>query len=272
MRGMSEELPAPEANRLFYADLAAEYDRTERCAFSPGERSKLRRAIERALREAGSAPRALDAGGGTGNAASILLELGVNPLIVDISPEMLAVWRAKAAGLGREPRTKVAELEEFLREDTDTWDLIVFSSVLHHLEEPDRVLELATARLAPGGVILTMFDPTLGTRALRALRKADWAIWAVLHYPRRALELVRGRLRRARGDRSVELQVGRRAERHAYQGLPDDELVATMSSRGMEILEHSRTFDARYLLVRLAMRALSRPSTFSLLLRRPDPG
>jgi SAM-dependent methyltransferase len=266
---MSEQLTASEANRLFYADLAAEYDRTERCAFTPSETAKLRQALERALGQVGPAPQVLDAGGGTGNAASILVGLGVEPLVVDISPEMLEVWQAKAVSLGCEPRTKVGELEEFLSACTDSWDLIVFSSVLHHLEEPARVLELASKRLAPGGVILTMFDPTPGTRMLRMLRRADWAVWAVLHYPRRALELVRGRLRRVAGNQSAELQVGRRAERHAYHGIADDELVARMSSRKMEILDHSRTYDARYLLVRLALRLVSRPSTFSLLLRRP---
>src|SRR5436305_427810 len=62
---MSEQLTASEANRLFYADLAPEYDGTERCAFTPGERTKLRGALERALGLVGSDPRALDAGGGT---------------------------------------------------------------------------------------------------------------------------------------------------------------------------------------------------------------
>jgi SAM-dependent methyltransferase len=269
---MKEELTAAQANRLFYADLASEYDRTERCAFTPSERVKLRRALKRALQGLGSAPRALDAGGGTGNAASILVELGVEPLIVDISPEMLEVWRAKAEALGREPHTKVSELEQFLSDCDDRWDLIVFSSVLHHLEEPARVLELASRRLTPGGVIVTMFDPTPGSRSLRILRKADWAIWALLHYPARALGLLRGRLRHAVGDDSAELQVGRRAERHAYQGIDDAELVQLMSGHEMEILDHSRTFDARYLLVRLVLRVLSRPSTFSLLLRRPETG
>ena len=65
--------------------------------------------------------------------------------------------------------------------------------------------------------------------------------------------------------------MGRLAERHAYLGIADQELAAQMSGQGIEILEHARTYDARYLLVRLALRAISRPSTFSLLLRRPDP-
>src|SRR5690242_5603457 len=140
---MSQQLTASEANRLFYADLAAEYDRTERCAFTPGERAKLRGALERALERVGPTPTALDAGGGTGNASSILVELGVEPLVVDVSPEMLAVWRAKATALGHEPHTEASGLEEFLDEGDESWDLIVFSSVLHHLEEPLRVLQLA---------------------------------------------------------------------------------------------------------------------------------
>src|SRR4051812_521074 len=125
---MSEQLTASEANRLFYADLAPEYDGTERCAFTPSERTKLRGALERALRRVGSDPRTLDAGGGTGNAASILVELGIEPFVVDVSPEMLEVWRTKAMALGHECHMKVAELEEFLSEGKERWDLIVFSS------------------------------------------------------------------------------------------------------------------------------------------------
>jgi SAM-dependent methyltransferase len=215
-------------------------------------------------------PRALDAGGGTGNAASLLLELGVNPLVVDISPEMLEIWRRKSAALGRRARTEAAELEEYLlRSNGENWDLIVFSSVLHHLEDPTRVLELASRRLAPGGAILTLFDPTPATRGLRLLRKVDWAIWALLHYPRRALALLGARILRAAGDKSPELRIGRRAERHAYQGIDDRQLAASMSANGLEVLNHTRTCDARYGIVRLALRLASLPSTFSLLMRKP---
>jgi SAM-dependent methyltransferase len=266
---MAEELSAPEANRLFYRDLAAEYDSTERCAFSPSDRATLRERLELALRDAPSNPRVLDAGGGTGNAASLLVEIGITPLVVDISPEMLQVWRRKCAALGQEAQTEVAEIEAFMGEKGETWDLIVFSSVLHHLEDPARVLELASQRLAPRGAILTMFDPSPSNRTLRALRKLDWAMWALLHYPRRAFALVRGRIRRAAGDQSTELQVGRRAERHAYEGIDDRRLAALASAKRLEVVSHARTYDARYGLVRLALRLLSQPSAFSLLLRKP---
>jgi hypothetical protein len=48
-------------------------------------------------------------GGGTGGAASILVKLGANPIVVDIFPEMLAIWRTKLRHWVREPPTEVAE-------------------------------------------------------------------------------------------------------------------------------------------------------------------
>jgi SAM-dependent methyltransferase len=269
-RTINEQLTAPEANRLFYADFAAEYDRTECCALMPAEREKLRRALEFALEVVGPDPQVVDAGGGTGFAASILAELGVEALVLDLSPAMLEKWRAKAEALGLEPKTEIGELEGYFRNTDHEWDLIVFSSVLHHLEDPESVLMLAGRRLAPGGVILTMFDPTPETRSLRLLRKVDWAVWALFHYPIRFGSILYRRLRRATGDDDPELQIGQRAERHAYDGVQDVALMKAMADEGLEILNHSCTYDARYRVVRLILRGLREPSTFSLMLRRPS--
>lgn len=265
---MSEDLSAPEANRRFYEELAASYDETEHCIATGREQDVLRTALESALRLTGPRPRALDACGGSGNAARMLAELGGAPLVVDISPEMVARWREKAKAAGVEPGAEVAEIEEFLRTDERVWDLIVFSSALHHLEDYEAVLSLAGARLAPGGAILTIFDPTIGGFLVRILRRLDWIIWTARHAPSRVPQLIVGRLRRIAGSGDPELSIGRLAERHAIKGIDDEALVESLRDAGFEIVSHAREYDARHAVVRTALRLIRRPSAFSLLLRK----
>lgn len=261
------ELSAADANWLFYTELAADYDETESCAFASAEREKLDEALAGALELIGPRPRVLDAGGGTGNASSLLLARDINPLVVDVSPEMLARWREKALALGAEPAIVCSTIEDFLLSDQSAWDMIVFSSVLHHLEDPLGALLAAGSHLEPGGVIVTCFDPTQAGRLGRILRKFDWLLWASLHYPRKIPGLAMRWMRRRRSDHDPRLAVGRRAERHAYHGLDDQRIAAAAQSAGLQVVAHRRRYDARYALTRLAFRAARRPSSFSLTLR-----
>jgi len=145
-----------DANRRFYAAAAEEYDLTEDCVIDPVERERLRRALSKAIAAASERRHVLDACGGSGNASLVLHELGVTPVTVDISPEMLNIYRRKAKACGYEAETKVAEIQGFLQDDDRRWNLVVFSSALHHLEDYGAVLALAVRRLAPGGVLVTI--------------------------------------------------------------------------------------------------------------------
>jgi ubiquinone/menaquinone biosynthesis C-methylase UbiE len=252
------ELDAAEANRRFYARVAETYDATEECVVDPRRQAYLHALLDRALAELGPEPRALDACGGSGNVTLALAERGVGTLAVDVSPEMLALLARKAAARGLPAETRVAEIEPFLREPGPSFDVIVFSSALHHLEDPGAVLALAAARLEPGGVLLTVFDPTQTGRAGRVLRRVDYGLHVARHTPGRLLQRARGRD-----------QLGAAAERHALAGLDDAALRARLEAAGLEVLVHDRRADARFALVRAAQRLLREPSGFALLARRP---
>ena len=205
-------LTPAEANRLFYAEHAIDYDATEFCANAALGQQRLRQALAPALGALPPDPRVLDAGGGSGNASRYLFEQGLQPVLVDVSAEMVALWRSKASALGYEPQTQVAELEEFFAEDQRSWDLVVFSSVLHHLEDPGRVLGQVARRLAPGGFIVTIFDPLQLPRRGAILRKLDYLGWLILHargeLPRVVAQRLRpgdssGRRGQRRGDRRI---------------------------------------------------------------------
>ena len=150
---MTPTTNAAEANREFYASAAQTYDISEDCVVDPRLTDRLRETLGFAasrLKVAG-APRVLDACGGSGNASLMLLQMGMRPITADISPHMLAIYERKARAAGYVPDTIVEEIVEFLGTGRRTWDLIVFSSALHHLDDYCDVMRLAMDHVAPKG-------------------------------------------------------------------------------------------------------------------------
>lgn len=262
------ELSTPEANRLLYAEHASSYDETEHCIAHERVRSHLDALLEKAVATIGSdAPRVLDACGGTGNVSELLAADGIATTVVDLSPEMLAGWSAKAEQLGVHAETIVSEIEPFLNEDGREWDLIVFSSALHHLDDYVAVARLAASRLAPGGVLVSAYDPVLADdRGTLFMRRFDYLLSLALH-PRH-LRAAMHRRREAQGG-TGEVNYGAQAELHALTGVDDEAIVSALRGDGLEIVEHRRYAMQRYRLSEWLSRAANRPTTFHLIARRP---
>lgn len=266
---MTDTLTAAEANRLFYREDAETYDATEVCLRDSRRQDELRGAVAAALSRIDGRVSVLDACGGTGNIGLALHPYGIVPVVVDVSPEMTAIWRAKAERLGYSPEIHHAPIEDFLRDDGRSWKLITFSSALHHLADYAEVVLAAAARLEPGGLILTIFDTTQATPGLRLLRKADFVGWLLITSPLRFLRLLAGAVRRASRADGEERHVGRLAEVHAYAGIDDWALVGLLADHGLDVVVHKRVYEARLGLVRFILRCADWPSEFSLLVRRP---
>jgi ubiquinone/menaquinone biosynthesis C-methylase UbiE len=260
-------LSTAEANRLFYAQVADTYHQTEECVVSARLRRSLREALEHAVAQLPPAPRVLDACGGSGNVSLPLLELGARPTTVDISPEMLSIYDREARRRGFGPDLCVGEIGDYLRENERTWDMIVFSSALHHLENYEEVIDLALDRLSPGGILLTIFDPTLTGRLGRWLRRFDYLLHVVLRTPSRIPSSVMRRLFPSAP--SVGETIGALAERHALQGVDDLALRQLFEARGLEVLVHDRLHEGRFLITRAASQLLREPSAFRFVVRRP---
>lgn len=271
---MSGTVTAAEANRLLYSDLAESYDRSEACVIDPRHRRRLLEALDEALRVVPQAAAVLDACGGSGNVSAGLSRNAIVPVVVDVSSEMIDQWVSRAQRMGLSPETHVAPIEEFLRRDDRCWDLIAFSSALHHLERPAEVLALAATRLKDGGAILSIYDPTLATRTLRLLRMVDWVGYLLLHQPREFLVVGRRWLRRRLNGTAASdgPHIGRLAERHALGGIDDLRLRRTFQSAGLDIIVHERCYEARLLPVRILLRLLHTPSSFRFLAQRPSRG
>ena len=263
------DLTAAEANRRFYAGAAETYDASEQCVVDPRLQLELRATLERACAELPDDPAVLDACGGSGNVSLALLELGVHPVTVDISPEMLAIYERKARCRGHAAETRVSEIESFLREDPRTWDLIVFSSALHHLDDYLTTLALAVDRLTPGGVVLTMFDPTRAGPAVRKLRRFDYVLHVFLNTPERVPRLLARRLRRPGGGSAQRPPVGELAELHALSGIDDVELARSFRAANLDILVHERTYEGRFAVTRALCRLFGAASSFRFLVQKP---
>jgi SAM-dependent methyltransferase len=213
-------------------------------------------------------PLVLDACGGSGNASLLLHDLGTRPVTVDVSREMLAIYEEKARRRDFEPETHVAAIESFLASDHRAWDLIVFSSALHHLDDYELVLELAAKRLRPGGVLTTIFDPTQGDPLLRALRRFDYALHLMRRTPAQVPRVLKRNLTAPRAShRSTSL--GELAERHAWVGIDDWAVRRRLEAAGVRVILHQRLHEGRFRLTRLVSRILARPTSFSFIVQRP---
>lgn len=265
-------ITAADANREFYEQVAEQYDATEGCVVNARLKQRLVETLQFALSNVGSGTdlQVLDACGGSGNVSLILLEMGIVPLTVDLSPEMLGIYERKARVAGYRPRTEVDEIDCFLQHTKGTWDVVVFSSALHHLEDYIAVMAAAMDRVRPGGVIVTIFDPTRVGRIGLVFRRADYLAYTATRDFTHLCARVRGRLRDAFGRTpDASAYVGALAERYALIGVDEIALGALAAERDWRVLRHVRFYEARFRLSRLMLKGARKPSSFSMVLRAP---
>lgn len=273
-----------EANRCFYARAAELYDATETCVLSPLHQAMVEEELDCALRLVGKKPeeiRALDACGGSGNISLKLLRRNVPVILADISPQLQEIFLRKCSAMGYKPEVVCKEIGTFLAEEERVFDFIVFSSALHHLENIDAVLAQAYQRMAPGAVLLTIFDPTSrgDLRPLtKMLQRVEYYGFKVFHQSSDLPKAIVRRLRRMLSGVSAQDKAGVRltpatagmlAEFHVDRGINDRDLVAHLRKIGFEVVRHDRYVDTRWQWVRRAIEKLGDVTEFRLLLHKP---
>jgi 2-polyprenyl-3-methyl-5-hydroxy-6-metoxy-1,4-benzoquinol methylase len=271
-----------EANRCFYSQRAALYDATE--TPTGAIQAMLEADIDRVLKVLGKRQqeiRALDACGGTGNISLKLLRRGIQPTLADISPELLEIFREKCESNVFKCKIVCKEIGVFLAEESGPFDLIIFSSALHHLENFKQVLTLAFDRLAPRGVLFTVFDPTSRSqlrRLTRFLQRMEYYIFKVFYQSSDLPEAIGRRLRRIltrasasnKGNVAFNLStVGMVAEYHVEQGIDDLDLLAYLEKVGFEVVRHDRYVGTRFAWIDRLIRWLGDATHFKLILRKP---
>jgi 2-polyprenyl-3-methyl-5-hydroxy-6-metoxy-1,4-benzoquinol methylase len=275
------------ANRLFYAQTATQYDSTETCVTDARAQALLEADLDRILQllqRPAAQVRALDACGGSGNISLKLLRRGVQVTLADISEELQAIFRRKCAAEGFTAKIHTGEIADFLSHSGDSFDLIVFSSALHHLENVEAVLCLARERMAPGGLLFTVFDPTSRAQhhlLTRALQRVDYYGFKVFcqtsdvfaAFGRRTKRLLSGTRAANKSAAAVnESTAGLLAEYHVEKGIDDLALVSRLKQAGYEVVWHERYPGGRTALTRWLVRMLGDATSFKLLLRRMEIG
>jgi ArsR family transcriptional regulator len=112
--------------------------------------------LARAILQLAPRGRYADLGIGDGLLTLMLSEVAKSVTAVDISPEMLAQLRARAAKQGiTNIETVEGEIEDLPLPDA-SFDVVVLSQALHHAVHPARALSEARRILVPGGRLLVI--------------------------------------------------------------------------------------------------------------------
>ncbi len=197
------------------------------------------------------------------------------------SPELQGIFQAKCRGLGLQPQTVCSEIGDFFAQTEKKFDLIIFSSALHHLENIDEVLALAFGRLNTNGLLFTIFDPTSkqGLSIIsKILLRTEYYAFKIFCQTSDLPKAVGRRLSRIlsgskAADKShVEINnatVGMLAEYHVDSGIDDVALTHRLQKVGYEVVWHERMAGARFAVTRHILNWWGDVTSFKLLLRKP---
>ena len=280
MKFSDRYLTVAEANRRNYEKQARHYLKHAACVNQEYDQELLAHDLERAVRELGDLgrpPVALDACGGAGNAALKLQALGCDVYLVDISAHMVEIYRQDCLEAGYTASAETGEIGSFFAGTSRKFDLIVFCSALHHLEDPVLVLSCAQRALAPGGLIVTIFDPIRPSRSMRLLRQPLRILDRAVKRPSliftRAIPVIRrifsgGSRHKQRTLVITEQNVGTLAEFHGGSGFDDGALVRDIEqSASLTMLCHDRYIGGCGRLEAILLKLIRRPNGFKLLLK-----
>lgn len=154
-----EKKKVKTANRKWHNIEAGFYDRLRTEIWNRFEQERIRSDIGE-IKQKIAKGKVLDIGCGTGNLALKFLRRGYEVKGVDISEKMLAGLREKVKVEGKRRLELIrAEVNQFLGEDDNKYNIIAFSSVLHHLPNYFETLRKAISRLKEPGIIYIVHEP-----------------------------------------------------------------------------------------------------------------
>lgn len=180
--------------------------------------------------------RAVDMCGGAGKAAFVLKECSPEAIVklVDVSDKMLAIADDKAKKSNIRGITPIEQdAFSFLAEEAE-YDIIMFSSAIHHFKDPVGLINLAAGRLSENGLIITIADPTTITKSRR---------YKFFEFLATNSEGKKGKLKaffkRDNQNLTEELDFDL-AEYQTYTGIEDISLRHNLSEIGLHPLMHIR--------------------------------
>lgn len=171
---------------------------------------------------------ALDIGCGTGNISLKLIKAGFRVYGVDISEEMLAVLKTKIpAGFKDKIKLFCENIDCFLDECQEQFNLVGANSVLHHLPDYLKTLKKAIGLLQPGGYLYIVHEPTrIALGPDRFLRKILWQVDNIVYS---ILNFGKGVEVKDRNYRISDYQL--------YHGFDEEAVVEACRNAGLDIVE-----------------------------------
>lgn len=267
-----------EANVTFYLEMAEKYDTYETYLFDPALQQSLEDDLDKIgshLALLGRTPSCLECGGGTGNLTLKMCKRGWSVTVVDVSEKMLGLLQQKARAEGYSPTLIHSPIEEYLEAANETYDLVAFSSVLHHLYSYEPVVERALKQLRPGGVFYSNYDP-LATKSPffgRLFDSFDTTIAKLLFDPADVLPGIRRRLQKKFSRKNSDFDraiasAGDLAEFHARTGVDDSTILRLLQANQFSLIEHRRFATGRTNFTRLLNERLRLLESFKIIARR----
>ena len=175
-----------------------------------------------------------------------------------------------------------SEIAQHLSQQKSQYDLITFSSALHHLQNITEVLTLAYQSLVPGGLVFTVFDPTaksLQKTLTKLILRLDYFAFKVVKQPGDLPSAFIRRILRTRtntrtqGKQDLEMtdaNTGVLAEYHVDEGIDDLRLVSNLQAIGYQVVWHHRYSSARFFLIKKLVNWMGDATSFKLLLKKPS--
>lgn len=183
--------------------------------------------------------RAVDMCGGAGKAAFVVKKLQLNSIVtlVDVAEKMLDIAKI------RMEKENISDLEivnadafGFLEEDRE-FDLIIFSSAIHHFKDPVDLLSKASKRLSDNGFIITIADPTT---IIKSKRYKFFEFLAVNSDGKKQIMKKCFSNTFTKTDSKIPDENFDLAEYQTYLGINDMKLKQDLANMGLSTLVHMR--------------------------------
>lgn len=194
-------------------------------------RSVFARAKERAAE-----PRVLDLGAGEGSVTVPMLQLGARVTAVDISPSQLGEMERKCRQFAERITIHCKDVNEFLAETGEEYDIVVANSFLHHVPDYLGMIGRAVKLLGENGQFFSFQDPMrydtlpVFTRLYSGAAYAGWRLFDG--------DVIGGLKRYVRRKRGVYLDDSPEdnTEFHATRnGVDQDAIAGLLKERGFTV-------------------------------------
>jgi SAM-dependent methyltransferase len=176
-------------------------------------------------------PTVLDLGAGEGSVTLPFLELGARVTAVDISSSQLEALRGRCERFGEMLEVRCEDINDTLEGRSESYDIVVTNSFLHHIPDYLGMIEKALGLLSPHGQFFSFQDPlrydSIG-KAATAFNNLAYLSWRIFRGD--VIGGLRRRLRRSRGI-YLEDAIEDQTEYHAVRGGLDHEAIAALFDR-----------------------------------------